>query len=212
MRKALDEDSGILKGTECGEKSRDDMRRLVGELKTSFVASVGDMRQDLLDRLNETSSDLKIMVREEVAPLRVQVCTMEITLKDLQGALHQGDTRFAVIGTKMDTMQGEIDRVRDTPSSLRPRSRETTTDKIARKSDDGTDKLSKNPFMNIALTALLTAVGTAGGMWALEVFGKGAKVAIQEAGKDDPAGHHKTVPAPHLPALPHTGPTVSGTP
>lgn len=183
VKQVLDDDSGINRAAEQG--NHDDMNRMVSEIKSSVLTSMSDLRQHVLERLNENSSELKTMVREEVGPLRVQVGTMEITLKDLQEALHKGDTRFAVIGTRLDTLQSEVDRVRDTPPA-RPARRDATTDKHRKDTPtEGTEKLSKSPFMNIALTALLTAACTAIGMWAMDIFGKGAKAAVQEVGKVD---------------------------
>ena len=192
MKAALDEDSGIMRGADCGTAHCENIRKITSEIKSSMTSMVGDMRQDLLNRINENNNDLRTMVKTEVDALRAQVV-------QIQASLHQGDTQLAVLDTKLDTIQAEIDRVRDRDASTAiiaahtPR-REISTDRH-RKSDGGGEKpISKSPITNTILVAVLSAVGTAFTMWGLDLLGRGARDQIKEITTEERAKAHQQKP------------------
>jgi hypothetical protein len=202
VKQAMDGDSGITKGTDAADAAtgREDMKRLVAELRAAMISSVGDVRQSLLDRLTETNTSLQSMVREEVGSLRTSV---EGSLREIKDALHQGDTTFAVMDTKMKAMQAEVDRFRDTPSTgmraapVRPRDDTTGSHRKEEKSKGDTTS-----YTPIIATALITAMATSLGTWGMDLLGRGAKEAVKDAVKDERAAPKP--PAPLLPAPNHS--------
>jgi hypothetical protein len=204
MKDARDEDSGITRGVECDSKNCEPLQKLVSELRAVMLSTVADLRQDLMERLGKTETDLRTMVREEMATIRVQVTTMDNNLRAFQGELHQGDTQFAVVQNKLATMQSEIDRVRDGSTTTRPAMpapREASTDKHIRQSP-GEKGLVKSPTGNIILTAILTAVGTTLGMWSLSLMTRGAAEVVKDVAHEERSKANKPTnqTPPALPA------------
>lgn len=189
VKKALDGDSSILKGVDYDvENGKRDMQRLVTELKSAMVASSSELHQRLMERMDEAHSSLRTMVREEVQSVRSQVATIEVSIGQINQALHQGDTAFAVIDTKVKVLQGELDRVRDTPLTPQRaiKALEPGTEKHSKPSEPA---LSKSPLLAVILAAVFAAVGTSVGGWAMNLFERGAKDVVKDVVKDERPDH-----------------------
>jgi hypothetical protein len=210
VKKALDGDSGLLRGTECEDEHREEMRRLVKEMRASMISSAGDLRQTLLDTVSANAGELRSMVREEVSALRTQITTLDgsvkevrIEMAEMRAALYQGDTQFAVLGERLSTLKEDVERVRNTgstpPNALTAASmqhglspvhvpeymtrRKETTDRISKRDQDEKPLISTKVW-NAIIIAVLSAIGTGIGTLAVDWTAKSAK-AVKEP-------HHTT--------------------
>jgi hypothetical protein len=212
VKKALEGDSGFARGTDSDEAHQKEIRGLVKEMRAAMITNAGDLRQQLIDLVGANSTEVRALVREEISLVRIQINGLEgavrefrLELGEIRTSLHEGDTNFAVLGTRMDSLKEDMDRSRghtpvnsmtaastgltsvQVPVDYRPsRSREVSTDRHVSKTSREEKPLISPKIMNIVIVAILSALGTGVGTLLVDMVARGAKDTIKDAAHERP--------------------------